>query len=573
MYSTVPYSNSFRLVLFALFTSGFWGLPQPSFGQQDVGPANFRSKTAKAKQNMVATVNPEATQAALEVLDDGGNAVDAAVCAALTLGVVDGFNSGIGGGCFILIRSPDGKITAIDGREMAPAAAHMDLFREAAKTIEEPSRTGALASGVPGALTAFHQAAKLHGRLKLSRLLKPGEQLARNGFVVSKTYEGRLRSVQSKLAKFPGSAAVLLREKDGKVSGYKAGERIKQTDLANTYRSIAEKGIEWFYQGPFSKQTADWMREHGGIMTEQDFANYRTVLREPVVSTYRDYKVIGFPPPSSGGVHVAQILNVLENYDLAALHRKEPADMYHVIGEAMKFAFADRAHWLGDPDFVNVPKGLIDQEYADEIFDKIKMDSVTPTNHGTPPGADSNFFPRHTTHIAAADREGYFVAITSTVNTTFGSKVIVPGLGVVMNNQMDDFVAIPDKPNAFGLVGGKRNAVEAKKRPLSSMSPTIVLDENDQPILTVGAAGGPKIITQVVNTIVHHLDLKKPIDRAVAAPRVHHQWRPQLLMLEQGFDSEIVAKLKARGHQVTMVRSAGICQAISFDRSEFPWCR
>lgn len=532
--------------------------------QLTVAPQGRLTNTARSSRSMVATVHPAATRAAIEVLDDGGNAVDAAVTAGLTLGVVDGFNSGIGGGCFILIRCPDGTTVAIDGREMAPAAAHIDLFREAEKTMEQPSRLGPLASGVPGALAAFAQAVRQYGRLPLSRSLRPGTELAEQGFVVSKTYAGRLRSVEKLLHKYPGTASVLLRKQDGKLRGYREGETLVQKDLAKTYRAIAEHGTEWFYRGAFARQTAQWMRDHGGIMTEKDFANYRTVLRQPVTSTYRGHTIVGFPPPSSGGVHVGQILNILENHDLGKLHAENPADMYHLIAEAMKFAFADRAYWLGDPDFVNVPKGLVAPSYASGIAKKINMETVTPTDHGVPPKSDSEFFPKHTTHIAAADREGYFVAITSTVNTTFGSKVIVPGLGVVMNNQMDDFVAIPDKPNAFGLVGGKRNAVEARKRPLSSMSPTIVLKDG-QPVLTLGAAGGPKIITEVVNAIVHHIDLGKPIDAAIAAPRIHHQWRPDVLMIEQGFDENIEKELKRRGHQIRRISAVGICQGISFD--------
>lgn len=539
--------------------------PQVLDKPQVVVPQRNLRATGVSQKNMVATVHPLATEAGLDALEKGGNAVDAAVAAALTLGVVDGFNSGIGGGCFIVIRTADGNVYAIDGREKAPAAAHMDLFREAEKTIDQPSRVGPLASGVPGALAAFAEAVTSHGKLGMPQLVGPAAKIAGNGFVVSKAYENKIRSVENVLKKFPGSAAVLLTTgDDGKLRGYRAGEVLVQKDLANTYRQIRDQGTKWFYNGEFARKTAEWMKVHGGIMTEADFANYNTVKRSPVRSTYRDYEVIGFPPPSSGGVHVAQILNVLESFDLAAMHRKDPASMYHVIGESMKFAFADRAHWLGDPDFVNVPKGLIDQAYADQIAAKISLDKCATTSFGTPPKSDSEFFERHTTHIAAADADGNFVAITSTVNTTFGSKVIIPGLGVVMNNQMDDFVAIPDKPNAFGLVGGKRNAVEARKRPLSSMSPTIVLKDG-QPVLTVGAAGGPKIITEVVNAIVHHLDLGKPIDQAIRQPRVHHQWSPDKLVLEASFDKGIIEKLKAKGHQVTLAKSAGICQGISFD--------
>ncbi|MEL7497010.1 MAG: gamma-glutamyltransferase [Planctomycetota bacterium] len=565
--------NPLRLLAALLLTlTSLAGPPQPAFAllpqetieQTVVTPKRQMQSVGTSTKNMVATVHPLATDAALDVLADGGNAVDAAVAAGLTLGVVDGFNSGIGGGCFILIRTPDGNFYAIDGRETAPAAAHVDLFKEAEKTMKQPSRVGPLASGVPGALAAFSKAARDHGKLGLARLIKPGAEIAEQGFVISDAYETKLKSVEKTILQFPATADVLLRSKDGELSRYRAGEVLVQKDLAATYRSIAKKGTAWFYNGPFAKKTAEWMKANGGIITEADFANYQTVSRKPVQTTYRDHTVVGFPPPSSGGVHVGQILNILETYDLAAIHQQEPAEMYHLIGEAMKFAFADRAHWLGDPDFVDVPRGLIDAEYAAKIATKISRQKAGQTEHGTPPASKTNLFERHTTHIAAADSEGYFVAITSTVNTTFGSKVIVPGLGVVMNNQMDDFVAILDRPNAYGLVGGRRNAVEARKRPLSSMSPTILL-RDDQTVLTLGAAGGPKIITEVVNAIIHHVDLKKPIDQAIAQPRIHHQWSPNLLMLEQGFDEQVADKLRSKGHQVLMLKKAGICQGISFD--------
>jgi gamma-glutamyltranspeptidase/glutathione hydrolase len=528
-------------------------------------PSIEHRATANSTQNMVATVHPLATEAALNALADGGNAIDAAVAAGLTLGVVDGFNSGIGGGCFILIRTADGNIIAIDGREMAPHAAHRDLFKQAAKTIEAPSRTGPLASGVPGALAAFHQANQTHGELEFSKLLLPAAEIAERGFLVTPAYQAKIESVERDLAKFPASAAVLLKQNEqGQYVAYQTGDRLIQTDLANTYRQIAEHGSAWFYNGPFARQTAEWMKQNGGILTAADFANYQTVIREPVRSTYRDYEIIGFPPPSSGGVHVAQILNVLESFDLKKLHQQDPATMFHVVGEAMKLAFADRAEWLGDPDFVNVPRGLIDQSYADQLAAKINLEQASKFNFGKPPGHEDQFFERHTTHIAAADADGNWVAITSTVNTTFGSKVIVPGLGVVMNNQMDDFVAIPDQPNAFGLVGGSRNAVEARKRPLSSMSPTIVL-KNGQPVVTVGAAGGPKIITQVVNALIHHLDLGKPIDQAIAQPRIHHQWSPDVLMVERGMDQQIIDSLKRKGHEIRIISGSGICQGIAID--------
>ncbi len=527
--------------------------------EADLQPAH----TGQSKRNMVASVHPLATQAGVRALERGGNAVDAAVATALTLGVVDGYNSGIGGGCFILIRRADGSVVAIDGREMAPAAAHRDMYLRDGVADPKLSQTGALAIGVPGALAACHEAVTEFGRLPFAELVLPGAEIAEKGFAVTREFQGRLRAEQKSIALFPGSAAVLLHE-DGSI--YQEGEILKQSDLANTYRQIAEHGLNWFYQGPFAEQTEAWSRANGGIITTADFASYRTVRRTPIRTSYRGFEIIGFPPPSSGGVHVAQILNILENFELSATTDEEQQRSTHRIAEAMKLAFADRAYWLGDPDYVNVPRGLIDKAYAKSLAERISdSESLYVQSHGTPPNSTHQFFEKHTTHIAAADSEGNWVAITSTVNTTFGSKVIVPGLGVIMNNQMDDFSIAPGVPNAFGLVGAESNAVAAGKRPLSSMSPTIVL-RDDQPVLTIGAAGGPTIISQVVWGIIGHLDFGKPIDQAVAAPRIHHQWTPNRLRVERSMEDGVQDSLKAKGHELDLAGSIGITQAISFDR-------
>ncbi len=517
---------------------------------------------ATSTRGMVASVHPVATDAGVDALRRGGNAVDAAIATALTLGVVDGYNSGIGGGCFILIRRADGSLIAIDGREMAPAAAHRDMYLVDGKPSTQRSQIGPLACGVPGALAAYAEAVRDHGRLALSDLLGPAADVAENGFKVSQAYSNALKGTRATLQQFPETARVLLKP-DG--TPYEPGEVLRQPELARTYRQIASHGTDWFYRGEFAKRTAEWMQQHGGILTAEDFQNYHTVRRKPVVTTYRGLTIVGFPPPSSGGVHVAEILNILESFDLADLDHRDPAIMRHVVAEAMKLAFADRAYWLGDPDYVNVPRGLIDREYAAQLASRIQLDrTIEVTSHGTPPRADSDFFEKHTTHIAAADADGNWVALTTTVNTTFGSKVIVPGLGVVMNNQMDDFSIAPGVPNAFGLVGAEANAIAPGKRPLSSMSPTIVL-RGDQPVFSIGAAGGPKIITQAVWGIVNHFDLKMTVGAAIAEPRIHHQWSPDRLLVENTLDPQVIQKLERLGHQVSRTSSVGVTQAIEFD--------
>lgn len=518
---------------------------------------------ATAEHNIIATVHPIATDAGIEVFREGGNAIDAAVTAALTLGVVDGENSGVGGGCLILIRTADGKFTAIDGREMAPAAANRDMFVRDGKPVPNASQTGPLASGVPGALAAYRIALERCGTIKLSRALAPGMEAAEQGFTISPGYAAAIRSVEKNLQQFEGSRAVFFHEDGGPLA---AGDRLVQVDLANTYRQIAEHGTDWFYQGELAKKVGEWMAANGGVMTAADFAAYEAKVREPLHSTYRGYEIVGFPPPSSGGIHVAQILNILENFDMRTIAKSDLVTATHITAEAFKLAFADRAYWLGDADFVTVPRGLVNKDYARELAAKIdRKRTIDVPKHGSPPNWSQDVFGRHTTHIAAADAAGNWVAITATVNTTFGSKVIVPGTGVVLNDEMDDFSIYPGMPNAFGLVGAENNSVAPGKRPLSSMSPTIVLDSSGKPVLTVGAAGGPKIISQVVLTIVDVLDYGQSLPEAVEGRRFHHQWRPNVVSYEKGLKKEIVEELRERGHNVEELESAGRTQAIAVD--------
>lgn len=532
-------------------------------GRTQVRPTSRRP--GDLTQFAAATVHPLATEAAIAAYDRGGNAIDAAIAAAITLGVVDGHNSGIGGGCFILIRAADGTITAIDGREMAPAAATRDLFVREGKADTRLSQTGALAAAVPGALAAWERALAKHGRLALADLLLPAAELAEKGSPIDGVFARKLASAAKDLATFPASAAIFLKA-DG--SPYTEGEVVKQTDLGASYRAIAEHSSGWFYRGPFAAKTAAWMAENGGLLTEADFAAYVAKEREPLLTDYRGHQIVGFPPPSSGGVHVAQILGMLEGLDLSKL---EPAPRTHLIAETMKRAFADRAHWLGDPDHAPVPRGLLDRDYLAGLAGQIDPTRATPVSgHGTPPRATEavfgDFDRKHTQHLCTADAEGNWVAMTSTINTGFGSKVVIPGTGILLNNEMDDFSAQPGVPNAFGLVGSEANAVGPGKRPLSSMSPTLVLREG-RVLMAVGAAGGPTIISQTVQAIINRLDLRLDVDDSLAAPRIHHQWSPDTLRMEKAFDPAVIAALKAMGHDVAESEAIGATQAITYDPS------
>ncbi len=507
-------------------------------------------------RGMVSSAHPLATDIGLNVLKSGGNAIDAAVAVGFTLGVVDTHNSGIGGGCFMLIRLANGKFVAIDGREMAPAAATRDMFLRNGKGDTELSQTGPLASGVPGEVAAFDYAIKQYGKKNLKDLIAPAADLAEQGFAVSAGYASRLASVSNDLAKFEASRAIFL--PGGKAP--KSGDVLKQTDLAKTYRAIAAQGSDWFYRGEFAKATEKWMKANGGIMTAADFAKYRIVLRQPVRTTYRGKEVVSFAPPSSGGVHVVQMLNILENFDVKAL---DDITRWHVIAETMKLAFADRAHWLGDPDYANVPRGLVSKEYAATLAQRIDLKRASEVKqHGLPPGWERDLFEKHTTHWSVADAEGNWVACTATINTSYGSKVVIPGTGVVMNNEMDDFSVQPGVANHFGLVGAEANAVAPGKRPLSSMSPTIVLQDG-KPIIAIGAAGGPKIISAVLVQLVAMLDLGKTPAEAMAMPRIHQQWSPDELMVEKSLPIDIKTALEQRGHVVKELNALSVAHTVA----------
>jgi len=412
---------------------------------------------------------------------------------------------------------------------------------------------------VPGALAAYTSAAERFGRLPLAAAFQAGIRHAEQGFAIDAVYARKLANTAADLATFPASKAIFL-QADG--SPWPVGHRLVQQDLAATYRRLAAAGPEWFYRGEFADRTAAYLAASGGLLTAADFRDYKAIDREPLVSRYRDWTIVGVPPPSSGGVHVAQILNVLERFPLAELGPGSP-EFTHTVVEAMKLAFADRAHWLGDPAFTPVPKGLVAADYAAGLAARIDPDRASPvTQHGRPPAWQSDHFDKHTTHFATADAEGNWVSITATINTAFGSKLVVPGTGVLLNNEMDDFTAAPDTPNAFGLVGGDANAVAPGKRPLSSMSPTIVLDAAGEPCLSIGAAGGPTIISQVLLGLVATLDFGLEPAAALGRPRFHHQWRPDRVRLEAAAGPALADRLRALGHELLVVDTFGAAQLI-----------
>ena len=520
--------------------------------------------------NVAATVHPLASQAALNAFRQGGNAIDAAVAAALCLGVVDGHNSGIGGGCLMLIRTQAGAVHAIDGRETAPAAASANMYVRNGKAVPELSQTGALACGVPSQVAALKLAHDKLGTLKWSTLFEPAIDAAENGYAIGSATHNAIAGEQSDLAKFDASRTVLLKQ-DGSVP--KVGEILRQPDLALTLRQIAKHGSVWFYKGEFAKLAVEYLDKHAGLISLADFENYKAIERSCIKTIYRDYQVIGFPTPSSGGIHIAQMLNMLSRFDVANIYAKSKGEFFHLLAECMKRAFADRAHWLGDSDFVDVPKFLVDPEYAAKLASDIQLDKAsTSITHGNVVNDDSK---KHTTHLTTADALGNWVALTSTVNTTWGCKVMIPGTGVMLNNQMDDFSISPGVPNAFGLIGSEANAIAPNKRPLSSMSPTIVLSKDGTPVLTCGAAGGPKIINATLQNIVRCIDLGQSIDQSIASARIHQQWRPDVVYHEPNLggvrqplksqnpsSTEVSSYLERLGHPLKISNSLAIAQGI-----------
>jgi gamma-glutamyltranspeptidase/glutathione hydrolase len=362
---------------------------------------SWPSSSLAGKRGAVAAGHELATKAGINALNRGGNAVDAAVAVGLTLGVVDGFNSGIGGGCFMLIRTPRGEIVALDGRETAPAAASRDMYLRDGQAVPALSQTGALAVAVPGALATFDTALRRFGNLDLADLLLPAAEIAESGFPVNQTFYGRIGSVVKTLGKFPEIRSVYL---DADLQPFEVGDRFVQRQLAQSYRLIAKEGISAFYEGSIASSLVDWMSSHGGLITRRDMASYQTKFRAPVKSTYRGFEIAGFPPPSSGGIHIAQILKILESFDIGSMDRHS-AEWVHLVIEAMKLAFADRAYWLGDGDFADVPKSLISDEYAGGLASRIRPDRSTQVpQHGIPPHANKALFGSHTTHYSTADQ-------------------------------------------------------------------------------------------------------------------------------------------------------------------------
>lgn len=547
-------SVRYLILAFLLFWQGTLAAKVVSYGvEEDIFHPVY------AKNGMVSSVNSTATQVGVEVLKQGGNAVDAAVAIGYTLAVTHPQAGNIGGGGFMLIRTKDGKTTAIDFREMAPSKATRDMFLdEKGNADSKKSLTSHLASGVPGTVAGFALANEKYGSMPVAELLKPAIKLAKEGFVVNDALADDLDVYgREVLLDNPNSRAIFIKS-DG--TPWKKGETLVQTDLANSLSMIAADGPAAFYQGKIADEIANEMAKNSGLITKQDLAAYKAVERAPVSGTYKGYEIYSMPAPSSGGIHIVQILNILENFDLKSMGQNS-ADAIHVMSEAMKYAYADRSEYLGDPDFVKVPvSALTSKKYAKQLASQIHLDKATPSST-IKPGKLEPYESDQTTHYSVVDSQGNAVAVTYTLNTNFGSGIVAGKSGILLNNQMDDFSAKPGVPNVYGLIGGEANAVQAGKRPLSSMSPTIVTQDG-KVVLVTGSPGGSRIITTVLQIVLNTIEFNMNIAEATNAPRIHHQWLPEEIRVEKGIGIDTIKLLEKKGHKVSIKPTMGSTQSI-----------
>ena len=518
-----------------------------------------------AKQGMVVSEQALASQVGLDILKRGGNAIDAAVAVGFALAVVLPNAGNIGGGGFMVIHdSKSGKDIALDFRELAPEKATRDMYLDSqGKVISGKSLYSHLAVGVPGTVAGMDLALRKYGSMKWKEIIAPSILLAEQGFAISPHLAELIDSSKNQLGQWPASRAIFF--KDGKP--LQAGERLIQKDLAASLRLIAEQGPAAFYEGVIAKKIVAEMQQHQGLISASDMKNYKAVERIPVRGNYRGYEVVSMPPPSSGGVHIIQMLNILEHFPLRE-QGANSAQTLHQLSEVMKLAYADRSEFLGDPDYYKVPtKALTSRAYADELAKKVLTDRATPSSE-IKPGKPLPYESDQTTHYSVADKFGNVVATTYTLNLNFGSGIVATGTGIVLNNEMDDFSVKAGVPNAFGLVGGDANAVQGWKRPLSSMSPTIVLKDG-QPFLVTGSPGGSRIITTTLQTILNVIDHGMNVAEATIAPRIHQQWQPDQLRVEKGFSMDTLRLLEQKGQNLRPAATLGKTQTIQISKQGF----
>ena len=565
------------LVLFALITGLQTRLLNPLSPVVSLAASR---EPVRARHGIVASTNEVASKVGVDIMKRGGNAVDAAIAVAFALAVTHPAAGNLGGGGFMMIRLKNGRTTAIDYREMAPAAANRNVYLDKDGNVikgEGGPIEGYRAAGVPGTVRGMELALKKYGSGKLtwSQLIEPARRLAANGFTVTRSLARSLRGRREitrdnevveedreYLAKYPETKRIYLNNGNF----YNEGDLFRQPDLAATFARLQQGGPNEFYQGQTARMIVDDMKQHNGLITIEDMRGYVAKERVPLRGTYRGYEIISMPPPSSGGAVLIEMLNILEGYDLKKIDWAS-SDRYHLMTEAMRRAFADRAEYMGDTDFVKVPiAGLIDKKYAAQLRGTINTERASSSEQvkaGKPVGYESE----ETTHFTVVDAEGNAVANTYTLNNSYGSAVVAKGTGIIMNDEMDDFAAKPGTPNLYGLIQGERNAVAPRKRPLSAMTPTFVLRKDGSLWFTVGSPGGPTIINTVLDVITNVIDYNMNIQQAIDAPRIHHQWLPDELVYEPyGLSGDTQRALTSKGHKlVKKPRYLGDCEGIMIE--------
>jgi gamma-glutamyltranspeptidase / glutathione hydrolase len=553
---TVKFPIWIRRVLFSFYCFAATIVPLAGYAAELTDLAKYSPFVATGRQGMVVTAGEQASKAGVEMLRRDGNAVDAAVAASFAVSVIRPQSTGIGGGGFFLLYLAKSKETlAIDFRERAPVRATHDMFLRDGKVVAELSRNGPLAVAVPGLVAGLVEVQKKYGSMPLKEVMAPAIRLADEGFPIYPQLAGAIAYRAKLLGDSPTTQAIYFRE--GR--SLREGELLVQKDLARTLREIAAKGKDAFYQGRVAKALVEEIRVRGGLITQEDLDSYRVLYRPPVTGTFRGAEIHAMPPPSSGGVLILQMLNVLDGFPLQQFGFHSPKAI-HVLTETMRLAFRDRARYLGDPDFIQVPTSMLaSAEYATDLRAKIDLAKATPSEvlPASPAGKVES---TSTTHLSVLDKDGNAVATTQTVNLYFGSGVMVPGTGVLLNDEMDDFSAQLNNPNAFGLLGETdANAIAPRKTPLSSMSPTIVTRDG-KVILVTGSPGGSRIISATLQVLLNVLAYDMSLPEAMFAPRIHHQWFPDELLVEMQKGSQpegLVEALQQMGHKVTVVEDTG----------------
>lgn len=524
------------------------------------------SKSAGAesyKNGMVVSASAHATKVGIDILMKGGNAIDAAVAVGFALAVTYPSAGNIGGGGFLVLNTSDGLSTTIDFRETAPMLAHRDMYLDGdGNFLPELSQEGVTSAGVPGSVAGLIYALEKFGTMPLAEVIQPAINLAENGFPLEKRLANLINNYANDFKKYESSASIFVKDN----GGFEEGDIFVQTDLANTLKKIRDFGRAGFYEGEIAELIVEQMHGMGGLITFDDLKSYQPVEREPVTGSYRSNKIISMGPPSAGGIALVQLLNILENFEIGE-EEWGSASYYHKLIEAMKFVYADRSKHLGDSGFYPVPVNwLLSKKYAKEIFHRIRETAI-PSEEiqaGNPFELKES---DETTHYSIYDSYGNAVSVTTTINSTFGSRLVVDGAGFILNNEMDDFSSKPGVPNQFGLTGSEANAIEPGKRMLSSMTPVIVL-KDDKPFLIAGSPGGSTIITVVLQVLLNCIDFKMNIDEAIDKQRIHHQWLPDLVDYEEfDYNPNVKTELERIGHKFGKQTKLGRVEGILIDNN------